>query len=28
VQLVEAGASLLGTSSAPQLLQALRQPLE
>ena len=26
IELVEAGASLLGTSSAPQLLQALRRP--
>ena len=26
VELVEAGADLLGTSSAPQLLQALRRP--
>jgi deoxyribose-phosphate aldolase len=26
-ELVEAGADLLGTSSAPQLLQSLRQPM-
>jgi len=26
VELVEAGADLIGTTSAPQLVQALRQP--
>jgi deoxyribose-phosphate aldolase len=26
-ELIDAGADLLGTSSAPQLLQSLRQPM-